>query len=444
MKEKIKPNFKGLIPFIIFIVLYLGAGISLKNKGVELPFYQLPGPIAAFVGIVAAFLIFKGNFEEKANSFLEGCGHRDIILMCIIYLLAGAFAVVSKSMGGVEATVNLGMNYISPNYLAVGLFLITAFISTSIGTSVGSIVAIGPIAVGLAEKSGVALPLILAAVMGGAMFGDNLSIISDTTIAATRTQNVEMRDKFKVNFFIAMPAAIVTIMLLVVYGRPEIVPEVLSYKFNFIKVIPYIFVLFMAIIGLNVFVVLTSGILLSGLIGFIYKDFTLLAFGKEIYSGFTNMTEIFLLSMLMGGLAQLVTKEGGIQWIIKSIEKIIKGKKSAKLGIGILVGLVDVAVANNTVAILINGEIAKKIAEKYQVDLRESAALLDIFSCVAQGVIPHGAQMLILLGFSQGRVSPVEIIPLLWYQIILGLFTIVYIFTPKLSEKIILFLDNKK
>lgn len=444
INNKIKPSFRGLIPFIVFIVIYLGTGIFLQHQKIELAFYQLPGPIAAFIGIIVAFLIFKGKLEEKINTFLEGCGHKDIIIMCVIYLLAGAFAVVSKAMGGVDSTVNLGLNYIPSRYLAVGLFLISAFISTAIGTSVGSIVAIGPIAVGLAEKSGVGLALVLASVMCGAMFGDNLSIISDTTIAATRTQNVEMRDKFRINFFIAVPAAILTIILLVIYGKPDFIPEILSYKFNIIKIFPYIFVLFMAIIGMNVFIVLTSGILLSGMIGLFYGDFTILTFGKEIYNGFTNMTEIFLLSMLTGGLAQLVTREGGIQWIIESIEKIIRGKRSAKLGIGILVSLVDVAVANNTVAIIINGKVAQKISEKYKVDSRESAAFLDIFSCIAQGIIPHGAQMLILLGFSNGLVSPIDIIPLLWYQMLLGIFTIIYIFVPIFSDRVILILDKNK
>ena len=194
-----KASFKGLIPFLVFILLYLGTGIFLHIAGVELAFYQLPGPVAAFAGIIVAFIIFNGTIQEKFNTFLEGCGHPDIITMCIIYLLAGAFAIVSKAMGGVDSTVNLGITYIPPHYIAVGLFIIGAFISTATGTSVGAIVALGPIAVGLGEKSGVPMALILAAVMGGAMFGDNLSVISDTTIAATKTQGVDMRDKFRIN-----------------------------------------------------------------------------------------------------------------------------------------------------------------------------------------------------------------------------------------------------
>ena len=445
MENKIenKASFKGLIPFLVFILLYLGTGIFLNMQGVELAFYQLPGPVAAFAGIVVAFIIFRGTITEKFNTFLEGCGHPDIITMCIIYLLAGAFAVVSKAMGGVDSTVNLGITYIPPHYIAVGLFVIGAFISTATGTSVGAIVALGPIAVGLGEKSGVPMPLILAAVMGGAMFGDNLSVISDTTIAATKTQGVEMKDKFRINSYIALPAAILTIILLFIFARPDVVPEAVSHEYNLLKVLPYVFVLVMALVGVNVFVVLTSGILLSGIIGFIYGDFTLLSYGKEIYNGFTNMTEIFVLSLLTGGMAQMVTREGGIDWVINTVQKFIVGKKSAKLGIGLLVSLADIAVANNTVAIIITGGISKKISENNKVDLRESAAFLDIFSCVFQGMIPYGAQMLILLGFAGDKVSPTQLIPLLWYQLLLAIFTIIYIFVPQISSKTLNIIDRK-
>ena len=445
MENKIENNasFKGLIPFLIFILLYLGTGIFLNMQGVELAFYQLPGPVAAFAGIVVAFIIFRGTITEKFNTFLEGCGHPDIITMCIIYLLAGAFAVVSKAMGGVDSTVNLGITYIPPHYIAVGLFVIGAFISTATGTSVGAIVALGPIAVGLGEKSGVPMPLILAAVMGGAMFGDNLSVISDTTIAATKTQGVEMKDKFRINSYIALPAAILTIILLFIFARPDVVPEAVSHDYNLLKVLPYVFVLVMALVGVNVFVVLASGVLLSGVIGFIYGDFTLLSYGKEIYNGFTNMTEIFVLSLLTGGMAQMVTREGGIDWVINTVQKFIVGKKSAKLGIGLLVSLADIAVANNTVAIIITGGISKKISENNKVDLRESAAFLDIFSCVFQGMIPYGAQMLILLGFAGDKVSPTQLIPLLWYQLLLAIFTIIYIFVPQISSKTLNIIDKK-
>ena len=443
MENKAKPSFVGLIPFLIFVAIYLGTGVVLQMKGVGMAFYQLPAPVAVFVGIIAAFILFKGSIIEKFDTFLEGCGHQDIITMCIIYLLAGAFAGVSKAMGGVDATVNMGLTYIPAHYIAAGLFIIASFISTATGTSVGAIVSITPIAVGLAEKSGVPLPLILAAVMGGAMFGDNLSVISDTTIAATKTQGVEMRDKFRVNLYIAAPAAIITIILLLVFGKPDHVPHIEVLAYNFLKVLPYLVVLILAITGINVFVVLTSGIFLSGIIGLAHGDFTLLSLTNEIYNGFLGMNEIFLLSLLTGGLATMSTKAGGIQWLIEQIQKIIVGKKSAKIGVGLLVAVTDMAVANNTVAIIINGSIAKKICQKYNVDLRESAAILDIFSCIFQGLIPYGAQMLILLGFTAGKVSPLDIIPLLWYQLLLFIFTVVFIFFS-INEKIIAKLDKNK
>ncbi len=434
MSTERKGNFKGLIPFLVFIGFYLGSGVVLDSMGVELAFYQLPAPVAIFPGIVVAFLLFKGSIKEKFETFLEGCGHQDIITMCIIYLLAGGFAIVSKSMGGVDSTVNLGLTYVPSHYIAPGLFVIAGFISTATGTSVGSIVSLAPIAVGLAEKSGVSMPLVLAALMGGAMFGDNLSIISDTTIAATRTQGVEMKDKFRVNIKIAAPAAILTLILLIVFGKPDIAPETGVYAFNVIKVLPYIFVLTLSLIGVNVFVVLTAGIALSGAIGLFYGDFTWLGYAKEIYNGFTGMTEIFLLSLLTGGLAALVTKAGGVDWIMNAIEKRIKGVKSAQMGMALLVTLTDMAVANNTVSIIINGPIAKKISDRYGVDPKKSASVLDIFSCIAQGAIPYGAQMLIMLSFAGGKVSPFDIIPLLWYQMILAIFTIGYIiYNPKES-----------
>ena len=331
--DNIKSSFKGLIPFFVFIGLYLGTGIYLDLKGTELAFYQLPAPVAIFAGIISAFIIFKGSIEEKFNNFVKGCGHSDIIIMCSIYLLAGAFATVSKSMGGVDATVNLGLTYIPVHYIAVGLFLIASFISTATGTSVGAIVSIAPIAVGLADKTGISMGIILASVLGGAMFGDNLSIISDTTIAATRTQNVNMRDKFRVNLYIAAPAAILTVFLLFFFGKPDQLTEIGNYSYNLVKVLPYIFVLILSVVGLNVFLVLTAGILLSGIIGLYYGDFTLLSFSKEIYNGFVGVNEIFLLSLLTGGLAAMVTKAGGIQWLMDTIEKRVKGPKSAQIGI---------------------------------------------------------------------------------------------------------------
>ena len=437
MQQHTKSSFVGLIPLLIFIFFYLGTGIVLQMKNVPMAFYQLPSPVAVSLGIIAAFILFRGSIREKCNTFLQGCGHQDIITMCIIYLLAGAFANTAKAMGGVDSTVNLALNYIPVQFLAPGMFIVAAFISTATGTSVGAIVSIAPIAVGLADKSGVSLPIILAAVMGGSMFGDNLSVISDTTIAATRTQGVEMRDKFRVNLYIAIPAAVITIFLLLFFGAPETIAELEHLDFSIIKVIPYIAVLILAISGINVFVVLTLGIMIAGGIGLGFGNFTLLSLAKEISAGFENMNEIFLLSLLSGRLGAMTAQAGGIQWIIDKIQKIIVGRKTAKLGIGLLVSLTDIAVANNTVAIIINGSIAKKISHQYGVDPKESAALLDIFSCVFQGMIPYGAQMLILLNFAGDKVSPLTLISLLWYQMLLLGFTLLFIrydFSKKLRN----------
>ncbi|BDR68269.1 sodium:proton antiporter [Clostridium tetani] len=428
--NSVKASGKALIPFLVFVSIYLGSGIILQAQGVEMAFYQLPAPVAIFCGIISAFFILKGTINEKFDALIEGCGNKDIIIMCTIYLLAGGFAAVSKAMGGVDSTVNLGLTFIPPQYITVGLFVITAFISISTGTSVGSIVAVGPIAVGLAEKSGLAMPLVLAAVMGGAMFGDNLSVISDTTIAATRTQGCEMKDKFRINIFIAAPAAIITIILLLILGRPEVAPSIQTYDYNVIKVLPYLFVLILALIGINVFVVLTGGIILSGAIGLFYEEFTVITFSQEIFNGFSGMIDIFLLSMFTGGLAHMITKAGGIEFLLRKIKRRVKNKKSAELGIGILAAITDAAVANNTVAIIINGPIAKEMCTEYKVDPRRSAAMLDIFSCIMQGIIPYGAQMLILLSFTKGAVTPFQLIPLLWYQQLLGVSAIVSMFVP--------------
>ncbi|WP_125153019.1 Na+/H+ antiporter NhaC family protein [Clostridium rectalis] len=428
--KKMPSDGKALIPFLIFVAIYLGSGLILEYQGVEMAFYQLPAPVAIFCGIISAFFILKGTIDDKFDALIDGCGNKDIIIMCTIYLLAGAFAAVAKAMGGVESTINLGLTYIPPEYITVGLFIIACFISISTGTAVGTIVAIAPIAIGLAEKSGLSLPLTLATVMGGAMFGDNLSVISDTTIAATRTQGCDMKDKFRVNIFIAAPAAIITILLLFIFARPEVIPPIKIYEYSIIKVIPYLFVLILALIGINVFVVLTGGIILAGAIGIFYGDLNILTFSQEIFNGFTGMIDIFLLSMFTGGLANMITKAGGIQFLLDKIEKMVKGKKSAEIGMGALVALTDAAVANNTVAIIINGPIAKEMCYKYKVDPRRSASILDIFSCIMQGIIPYGAQMLILLSFTKGKVTPFEVIPLLWYQQLLLVSVIISMFIP--------------
>lgn len=429
-KSQIKPNGLALLPFLIFIVTYLGIGITLVIKGDPMGFYGFKGPIAVIVGIIATFIIHKGTVESKFNALIKGCGDSNIITMCIIYLLAGAFSVVSEKIGGVEATVNLGLKLIPANFVATGLFIISCFISTATGTSVGTVVALGPIAIGLAEKSGISVPLMLATLIGGSMFGDNISIISDTTIAATQTQNVGMRDKFRVNLVVALPAMLATIVLLLIFGHPVNVPTNVSADFDIIKILPYLFVLITAIAGVNVFLVLAGGIIFSGIIGIAYGTFNALQWTNLIYDGFNGMFEIFLLSMLTGGLAYMVTEAGGIEWLLVKIKSMIKGKRSAEVGISVITLITDAATANNTVSIIINGPIAKEISEEYSVDPRRVASLLDIFSCIMQGLIPYGAQLLIACRFTDGAVSPLELFPFLWYQFFLAISATASIFIP--------------
>lgn len=430
INKKQAPQGKALIPFVVFVAIYLGTGLVLNSQGVKMAFYQLPAPLAAIVGIVSAFLILKGSFEEKFNTLVEGCGNSNILIMCIIYLLAGGFAATCKAMGGLDATVNLGLTYVPPAYLTAGLFVITAFISTATGTSVGSVVAVGPIAIGIAEKTGIPIPFILGAVMGGSMFGDNLSVISDTTIAATRTQGCSMRDKFRLNLWLTVIPALITIVLLLVFGNTGsgVAPEIKD--FNFVKVLPYIVVLVGAIAGGNVFVVLFGGIVLASGIGLFYGDFNLLTLSQTIYSGFLGMTDIFLLSMLIGGLAEMINKAGGITYLLNVATRFIAGKRSGELAIGALVSLTDIAVANNTVAIIITGDVCKSICYKFKVDPRRSAALLDTYSNVFQGLIPYGAQMLIITGFTKGAVSPIDLLPYCWFLYLLFISCIISTFIP--------------
>lgn len=428
--KNIKPRGYALIPFLVFVLVYLLSGIILQMNGVDMAFYQMPAPVASFVGIIVAFIMFSGTIEEKFDTFVAGCGDSNIIIMCLIYILAGAFSAVATASGGRDAVVNAGLSVVPPNLIAAGIFIIAAFMSTSTGTSVGTISALGLIAIGLGDGAGLNPALVLGALVGGSMFGDNLSVISDTTIAATRTQNCDMKDKFRMNFKIALPAAIITVILLVIFGRPDVTPNIETGPIDIVKILPYLFVLIAALVGVNVFLVLTGGIVFSGALLLFENGFDVINLATEIYGGFTGMFEIFLLSMLTGGLSYMVTKEGGLEWMVQKIRKSIKGKKSAELGISALVAGLDAAVANNTVAIIISGPVAKELCNNYKVDPRRSASLLDTFSCVMQGFIPYGAQLLIAAGFSEGAVSPIEVMPFLWYQFILGIVALLSIYVP--------------
>ncbi|ACV29599.1 Malate-2H(+)/Na(+)-lactate antiporter [Anaerococcus prevotii] len=430
MKENNKISAKALIPFAIFIGLYLATGLFLQIKGVEMAFYQLPAPIAVFVAIIVAFFIFEGSIEDKFDTLVSGCGDSNIIIMCLIYLLAGAFSSLAKASGGVDSVVALGLAFIPSGFLTAGVFLIASFISIATGSSVGTITALGPIAVGLANTSGISLALMLGALVGGAMFGDNLSIISDTTIAATRSQGCDMKDKFKMNAKIAIPSAILTLILLLVFGAPKVTTSPTDLTYDLLSIIPYLFVLIVALMGVNVFVVLTGAIGLSSAL-LLLRGSSIIDISQIIWEGFTGMFEIFLLSMLIGGLSKMVADEGGINWIISKIKIFATDLRTGELGIGLLVCLADICVANNTVAIIISGPIAKKMSREFEIDPRRSASLLDTFSCVFQGIIPYSAQVLIAAGFTGGALAPFELIPFFWYQFILGILAIISILAPR-------------
>lgn len=425
------PGIKALLPLFVFIFTFLGVGIVLDD------FYALPSPIAVILGIATALLLFEGTTNKKIETLLEGCGDSKILTMCLIYLLAGAFATVSAAMGGVESVVNLGMDLIAIEYLPVGVFLIAAFLSTSTGTSVGSIVALGPIILALAEQSGLSSALMAATLLGGAMFGDNLSIISDTTIAATQSLGVEIKDKFKINLFIALPAAVATLLILYFTGLGNEAAQTITSQGNYslLKIFPYLLVIGLAVLGVNVFVVLFLGILAAGSVGLYNENFDLLLLSKEVYKGFLSMTDIFFLSLLTGGLAAMVTKAGGIDLILNNINKKISSRKSAQLGIGSLVGLTNVAIANNTVSIIVTGPVAKRLSEDFGLDKRKAAALLDIFACIIQGLLPYGAQILLILSFSKGNFNYFDLLSNAWYLLLLLVFSNLAIFWSVWDKK---------
>ncbi|GGZ29613.1 MULTISPECIES: Na+/H+ antiporter NhaC family protein [Shewanella] len=429
---KAPASFVALLPLFLFLALFIGAGVYFQSQGVDFAFYQLPSPIAILPAIVLAILLSKQKLNQTMNTFMAGIGHNNIIAMCLIYLLAGAFAAVASATGGVDATVALGLKLIPANLLLPGFFIIAAFIATAMGTSMGTIAAVAPIALGVADQAGIELPLMAGSVMSGALFGDNLSIISDTTIAATRTQGCEMRDKFRENLIFAIPAAIVTLLLFgfLSSGQAELPPQ----EVDFVKVLPYLSILVLAVAGLNVFVVLAIGILLAGTTGFLTQDYSLLTFGQDIYKGFGNMQEIFILSMLVGGLAALMQQQGGLSFVSQQIEKLIarfsraKGQAScraAELGMAGIVALTNSCVANNTVSIVVSGDIAKDLAAKHGVAPKRAASVLDIFACIIQGLIPYGAQALLIA--SHFKISPLEAVANTWYCMILALVAVVIV-----------------
>ena len=403
----------ALSPFFVFMVVYLVGSLIAGD------FYELPLTVAFLIASAYALGITpKLKLRERINIFSRGAGDENIMLMIWIFVLAGAFATTASKMGAIDATVNLTLRLLPASMLLPGLFLAACFISLSIGTSVGTVVALTPVAVGIAEQTGFSLPMIVALVVGGAFFGDNLSFISDTTIVATQTQGCKMNDKFKANIWLAAPAAIIVLVAYIFIGQgievPAYLPEVEWYK-----VIPYVAVLVMAIVGVNVLIVLFIGILLAGIMGMATGSFDAIGWMGAMGNGIMGMSELIIVTLLAGGMLALIRHNGGIEYLIHALTKRIRGKRGAKCTIALLVILADMCTANNTIALVTVGPMAKEIADKYGIDKRISASLLDTFSCFTQGFLPYGAQLLMAAGLAQ--ITPFEITAYLYYPLALGL-----------------------
>lgn len=428
MEKEKKGRAIALLPIGVFLIIFLGAGIVFKD------FYAMPAIVAFLIALFVAFLQNKElSFNKKIEVIAKGVGEENIITMSLIFLCAGGFSGAVTAAGGVDSTVNLGLSLIPAHFAVAGLFLIGCFISVSMGTSMGTIAALAPIAVGISEKTGFALSICIGAVVCGAMFGDNLSMISDTTIAAVKTQGCEMKDKFKANFFIVLPAAIITVLIFwfVTRNMNFQLEENLSYSLW--EVLPYMVVLLGALIGINVFVVLISGIVISLIVGVSMGHIALSEMFQVVGNGVTSMYDITVISIIVACIVSLVKEHGGIQFILNLIKSKINGRRGAEFGIALLALFVDACTANNTVAIVMTGPIAKEISEEFDVDPRRSASLLDMFTSVGQGIIPYGAQLLSAATLT--GLTPLQIIPNLYYPLLMGVCGVLAIIFRPQSKK---------
>lgn len=420
-----KSKIWALLPFAVFILLFVGVGIVSKD------FYGMPALLAFLVALFVGLLQNREvPLDDKLAVLSKGAGDVNVITMVLIFLVAGAFSGAVTAAGGAASTVNFGLSIIPPKFTVLGLFLIGCFISISMGTSMGTIAALAPIALGASEQTGFDISVCIAAVVCGAMFGDNLSMISDTTIAAVNTQNCEMKDKFKQNFLIVLPAAIITIVILLTDAQSLESSKTVVYDYNLIQILPYILVLLGALAGINVFVVLISGTVLSVIVGVALGEFTLFESFKEIGKGMEGLFEISIISIIVACIVAIMRENGGIDLIISTIKKSAKGQKGAELGISFLALLMDICTANNTVAIVMAGPIAKEIGDEFDVNPKKVASLLDIFASVGQGIIPYGAQLLTAAALV--GVTPLDIIPKMYYPILMGVSAICFIlFVPR-------------
>lgn len=419
-ENQVKGKASALLPIGVFLVIFLGAGIVFND------FYAMPAIVAFLIALFVAFLQNRNvRFQEKIRLIAEGVGEENIITMCLIFLCAGGFSGAVTAAGGVESTVNLGLSLIPAHFVVAGLFVIGCFISVSMGTSMGTIAALAPIAAEVSRQTGFSLAVCTAAVVCGAMFGDNLSMISDTTIAAVKTQGCEMKDKFKANFLIVLPAAVITVIFfwLITGGMNYKLKEIGDY--NLLEVLPYVVVLVGALIGINVFLVLIGGTVLSLIVGVAMGNIASSEMFTVVGDGVTSMYDITVISIIVACIVSLVRANGGIHYILNLIRSRIRGKRGAQAGIALLALLVDMCTANNTVAIVMSGPIAKEISEEYGVDPKRSASLLDMYTSVGQGLIPYGAQLLSAATLT--GLTPFDMIPYLVYPILMALCGIVAI-----------------
>lgn len=429
MKEMKNGNAWALIPLLLFVLLFLGVGIISGD------FTTMPLNVAITITVIVALLMNrKETFAKKVEVFTKGAGHSNIILMMLIFILAGAFSTTAEKMGGVSSTVNLGLSLIPQNLIIVGLFIICMFVSISMGTSVGTVAAIAPVGFGFAQATDVPAALAMATVVGGAMFGDNLSMISDTTIAAVRTQKTKMSDKFKVNFKIVLPGAIITIIILFFLTNGISIDHTKNYDYNLIKVIPYLLVLILALVGINVIIVLIGGTVLAGIIGLIDGSFGWNGLLNAISKGIIGMEDIAMIALLIGGLVGIIQHNGGIDWLLNFVRSKVKSKRGAELGIASLVSTADISTANNTISIIMAGPLAKNIADEYDVDPRKSASILDIFGGCFQGLLPYSPQVISAAGVA--GISPFLMLQYSIYPILLGVCGLVAIIlrVPRLNQ----------
>ena len=420
MQQETKPNFWALTPLIIFLSIYLVASVIMGD------FYKMPITVAFLVAsIVAVATSSGGRLHKRIDLFCKGAANSNIMLMVWIFILAGAFAQTAKAVGAVDATVNLALSVLPDTLLLAGMFIAACFISLSMGTSVGTIVALTPVAVGIATQTDLNTPFMVAIVVGGAMFGDNLSFISDTTIVATRTQGCNMKDKFKVNSLIVIPVAIL-ITIIYLFQGSEITTTPTVTPIEWLKVIPYILVLTTALVGVNVMIVLLLGILCSGIVGIITGSIQFWEWIAAIGTGISGMGELIIITLLAGGMLEMIRYNGGIAYIIQKLTTRVKSKKGAELSIAALVSFADLCTANNTIALIMSGPIAKDIASRFGIDPRKSASLLDTFSCFMQGIIPYGAQLLMAAGLAS--ITPLAIMQYLYYPYLMGVAALLAIF----------------